>query len=185
VQYESHSLLRHLQRGWNFLRAELNEMVEALPAQQRVADDHWYRGTADAVCQNLDFIRQAAPSYIVVLAGDHVYKMDYSVMLRDHVEHGAGCTVGCIDVPRSEAFAFGVMAVDASRRITEFVEKPVDPPTKPGTDDRSLASTSMRCWRPTWPTPRRGMTSAGTSSRAPWPRAAPWRIRLRSRASST
>jgi len=140
VQYESHSLLRHLQRGWNFLRAELNEMVEALPAQQRVADDHWYRGTADAVCQNLDFIRQASPAYIVVLAGDHVYKMDYSVMLRDHVEHGAGCTVGCIDVPRSEAFAFGVMAIDASRRITEFVEKPVQPPCMPGTDDRSLAS---------------------------------------------
>jgi glucose-1-phosphate adenylyltransferase len=139
-QYESHSLLRHLQRGWGFLRSELNEMVEALPAQQRNADENWYRGTADAVVQNLDFIHQAAPSYIVVLAGDHVYKMDYSVMLRDHVEHRAGCTVGCIEVPRSEACAFGVMAVDASRRITAFIEKPAEPPCMPGCDDRSLAS---------------------------------------------
>jgi glucose-1-phosphate adenylyltransferase len=140
VQYESHSLLRHLQRGWNFLRAELNEMVEALPAQQRVNEKNWYRGTADAVLQNLDFIHQAAPSYIVVLAGDHVYKMDYSVMLRDHVEQGAACTIGCIEVPRSEACSLGVMAVDPSRRITAFVEKPAEPPCLPGRSDRSLGS---------------------------------------------
>ena len=140
MQYESHSLLRHLQRAWSFLRAELNEMVDLLPAQQRIGDEHWYRGTADAVFQNLDFVRYAAPSYIVVLAGDHIYKMDYSVMLRDHVEHGHGCTVGCIEVPRAQACAFGVMAVDASRRITSFVEKPFDPPRTPDHDDRSLAS---------------------------------------------
>jgi len=140
TQYKSHSLLRHLQRGWSFLRAELNEMVDLLPAQQRVGEEHWYRGTADAVFQNLDIIRGSHPEYIVVLAGDHVYKMDYSIMLTDHVESGAGCTVGCIEVPRQEASAFGVMAVDESRRIHSFVEKPADPPPMPGRDDVALAS---------------------------------------------
>jgi len=140
TQYKSHSLLRHLQRGWSFLRAELNEMVDLLPAQQRVGEEHWYRGTADAVFQNLDIIRSSHPEYIVVLAGDHVYKMDYSIMLTDHVESGAGCTVGCIEVPRQEASAFGVMAVDDSRRINSFVEKPADPPPMPGRDDVALAS---------------------------------------------
>jgi len=140
TQYKSHSLLRHLQRGWSFLRAELNEMVDLLPAQQRVGEEHWYRGTADAVFQNLDIIRGSHPEYIVVLAGDHVYKMDYSIMLTDHVESGAGCTVGCIEVPRQEASAFGVMAVDESRRINSFVEKPADPPPMPGSDDVALAS---------------------------------------------
>jgi glucose-1-phosphate adenylyltransferase len=140
TQYKSHSLLRHLQRGWSFLRAELNEVVDLLPAQQRVGEDYWYRGTADAVYQNLDIISSSNPEYIVVLAGDHIYKMDYSIMLRDHVDGGAGCTVGCIEVPREEASAFGVMAVDASRRITAFVEKPADPPPMPERPDASLAS---------------------------------------------
>jgi glucose-1-phosphate adenylyltransferase len=140
TQYESHSLLRHLQRGWSFLRAELNEMVDLMPAQQRIGEEHWYRGTADAVHQNLDIVRDAAPEYIVILAGDHVYKMDYSIMLRDHVEQGAGCTVGCIEVPRKEACAFGVMAIDASRRITAFAEKPADPAPMPGREDVSLVS---------------------------------------------
>jgi glucose-1-phosphate adenylyltransferase len=140
TQYKSHSLLRHLQRGWSFLRAELNETVDLLPAQQRVDEEHWYRGTADAVFQNLDIIQDSRPEYIVVLAGDHVYKMDYSLMLQDHVESGAACTVGCIEVPRMEATAFGVMAVDAQRRITAFVEKPADPPPMPGRDDVALAS---------------------------------------------
>ena len=94
TQYKSHSLLRHLQRGWSFLRAELNEMVDLLPAQQRLDDEHWYRGTADAIYQNLDIIQSSSPEYIVVLAGDHVYKMDYSLMLQDHVRSGADCTVG-------------------------------------------------------------------------------------------
>lgn len=140
TQYKSHSLLRHMQRGWSFLRAELNEMVDLLPAQQRAGDEHWYRGTADAIFQNLDIIRSSKPEYIVILAGDHVYKMDYSIMLKDHVIHDAGCTVGCIEVPREDASAFGVMAVDAQRQITAFVEKPADPPPMPGNDTMSLAS---------------------------------------------
>jgi glucose-1-phosphate adenylyltransferase len=140
TQYKSHSLLRHIQRGWSFLRSELNETVDLLPAQQRLDEEHWYRGTADAVFQNLDIIQSSKPEYIVVLAGDHVYKMDYSLMLEDHVLGGAGCTVGCIEVPRAEASAFGVMAVDAARKITSFVEKPADPPTMPGKAGVSLAS---------------------------------------------
>jgi glucose-1-phosphate adenylyltransferase len=140
TQYKSHSLLRHLQRGWSFLRAELNEMVDLLPAQQRVDEEHWYRGTADAIYQNMDIIQSSRPEYVVVLAGDHVYKMDYSLMLKDHVDSGAGCTVGCIEVSRAEASAFGVMAVDAQRRITDFVEKPADPPAMPGQPDMALAS---------------------------------------------
>lgn len=140
TQYKSHSLLRHLQRGWSFMRSELNESVDFLPAQQRV-EEQWYRGTADAVYQNLDIIRaDNPPEFIVVLAGDHVYKMDYSIMLADHVEHGLGVTVGCLEVPRHEASAFGVMAIDDSRRITAFVEKPADPPAMPGRPDRALAS---------------------------------------------
>ena len=140
TQYKSHSLLRHLQRGWSFLRAELNEVVDLLPAQQRLDEEHWYRGTADAIYQNLDIIQSSHPEYIVILAGDHVYKMDYSLMLKDHVDSGARCTVGCIEVPRRDATAFGVMAIDRSRRITDFVEKPADPPPMPGRDDMSLAS---------------------------------------------
>ncbi|MBU1360577.1 MAG: glucose-1-phosphate adenylyltransferase [Gammaproteobacteria bacterium] len=142
TQYKSHSLMRHLQRGWSFLRAELNEMVDVLPAQQRVGDEHWYRGTADAVYQNLDIIqtRSTPHDYVVVLAGDHVYKMDYSLMVKDHAERGLGCTVGCIEVPRMEATAFGVMAVDSERNITAFLEKPADPPAMPGKSDVALAS---------------------------------------------
>ncbi len=140
TQYKSHSLLRHLQRGWNNLRGEMNEFIDLLPAQQRVGEQHWYRGTADAIYQNLDILRSYAPEYVLVLAGDHIYKMDYSQMLLDHVESGAGCTVGCIEVPRADASAFGVMATDESRWIRAFVEKPADPPTMPGNDQASLAS---------------------------------------------
>jgi glucose-1-phosphate adenylyltransferase len=140
TQYKSHSLLRHLQRGWSFLRAEMNEMVDLLPAQQRVDEEHWYRGTADAIWQNLDIIQSSRPEYVVILAGDHIYKMDYSLMLKDHVDRGAGCTVGCIEVPRHEATAFGVMAVNDDWDITSFVEKPADPPLMPGSTDLSLAS---------------------------------------------
>ena len=140
TQYKSHSLLRHLQRGWSFLRAELNEMVDLLPAQQRMGEEHWYRGTADAIYQNLDIIQSSKPEYVVVLAGDHVYKMDYSLMLSDHVNSGVGCTVGCIEVPRAEASAFGVMAIDDERKITAFIEKPAEPPTMPGSETVSLAS---------------------------------------------
>ncbi|MBP6899443.1 MAG: glucose-1-phosphate adenylyltransferase [Burkholderiaceae bacterium] len=140
TQYKSHSLLRHLQRGWAFLRGEMNEFVDLLPAQQRLDEEHWYRGTADAVYQNQDILAAYRADYIVVLAGDHVYKMNYALMLADHVAQGRECTVGCIEVPRSEASAFGVMAIDEKRRIVDFVEKPADPPAMPGKPERSLAS---------------------------------------------
>jgi len=141
TQYKSHSLLRHLQRGWSFMRNELNEFVDLLPAQQRVDDESWYRGTADAIYQNLDIIRNSKPpEYIVVLAGDHIYKMDYSIMLADHVESGRGVTVGCIEVSREEAKGFGVMAINEQRHIVQFVEKPADPPAMPDNPDLALAS---------------------------------------------
>jgi glucose-1-phosphate adenylyltransferase len=140
TQYKSHSLLRHLQRGWAFLKSEMNEFVDLLPAQQRNDDESWYRGTADAVYQNHDILESYGADYIVVLAGDHIYKMNYALMLADHVAKGRACTVACIAVPRREASAFGVMAVDAHNMITDFIEKPVDPPAMPGHPDQSLAS---------------------------------------------
>ena len=140
TQYKSHSLLRHLQRGWAFLKSEMNEFVDLLPAQQRNGDESWYRGTADAVYQNHDILESYGADYIVVLAGDHIYKMNYALMLADHVAKGRACTVACIAVPRSEASAFGVMAVDEHSNITEFIEKPADPPAMPGHPDQSLAS---------------------------------------------
>ena len=140
TQYKSHSLLRHLQRGWAFLKSEMNEFVDLLPAQQRVDEESWYRGTADAVYQNQDILAAYGADYIVVLAGDHIYKMNYALMLADHVAQGHDCTVGCIEVPRDEAHAFGVMAIDERRRIVEFVEKPPNPPAMPGKPDKSLAS---------------------------------------------
>lgn len=140
TQYKAHSLIRHLQRGWSFFRAERNESLDILPASQRVNERNWYLGTADAVTQNIDIIEGYAPKYILILAGDHIYKQDYSLLLKQHVETGADVTVGCIEVPRSEASAFGVMAVDESDRILEFVEKPADPPSMPGDETQSLAS---------------------------------------------
>ena len=140
TQYKSHSLLRHLQRGWNFLRGEANEFIDLLPAQQRVNEAFWYRGTADAIFQNIDLLRSYGPEYILILAGDHIYKQDYSLMLLDHVESGSMCTVGCIEVPREEATALGVMDIDESRRVTRFLEKPKDPPGMPGKPDRALGS---------------------------------------------
>ncbi len=140
TQYKSHSLLRHLQRGWAFLKSEMNEFVDLLPAQQQMDDERWYRGTADAVAQNQDIIDGYRPEYIVVLAGDHIYKMNYALMLADHVAMGKPVTVGCFAVPRAEASGFGVMAVDESRRVIDFVEKPADPPPMPGRPDEALAS---------------------------------------------
>jgi glucose-1-phosphate adenylyltransferase len=140
TQYKSHSLIRHLQRGWAFMKSEMNEFVDLLPAQQRVDEESWYRGTADAVSQNQDILDGYRAEHVLVLAGDHIYKMNYALMLADHVAKGRECTVGCIDVARSEASAFGVMAVDENWLITDFVEKPADPPAKPGSDDVSLAS---------------------------------------------
>ena len=140
TQYKSHSLMRHLQRGWAFLKSEINEFVDLLPAQQRVDEESWYRGTADAVWQNHDILRGYGADYVIVLAGDHIYKMNYAVMLADHVAKGRACTVGCIAVPRAEASAFGVMAVDENHLITEFAEKPADPAPMPGNPEMSLAS---------------------------------------------
>jgi glucose-1-phosphate adenylyltransferase len=140
TQYKSHSLLRHLQRGWSFLRGEMDEFVDLLPAQQRLNEENWYRGTADAVWQNLDIFHSLRPSHVIILAGDHIYKMDYGKMLWQHVTRGADCTVACFEVPRKEASAFGVIHVDPSGRIVRFVEKPADPPSVPGNPDVSLAS---------------------------------------------
>lgn len=140
TQYKSHSLLRHLQRGWSFLRNEFNEFIDLLPAQQRIDEDSWYLGTADAVFQNLDILRAHNPEYILILAGDHIYKMDYAELIADHVAQGKKCTVACIEVPIAEASAFGVMAIDDQRRIVEFVEKPANPPAMPGKPEVSLAS---------------------------------------------
>ena len=149
TQYKAHSLIRHCQRGWNFFRPERNEYLDILPASQRVSETQWYLGTADAVRQNVDIVDSYDVDYVVVLAGDHVYKMDYEVMLREHVETGADVTVGCLTVPRAEATAFGVMATDASGRITEFLEKPADPPGTP--DDPEVALASMGIYVFAWP----------------------------------
>lgn len=140
TQYQAHSLIRHLQRGWNFLRTERNESFDVLPASQRVSETQWYEGTADAVYQNMDIIDDYGPRYIVLLAGDHIYKMDYEIMLRQHVDTGADVTVGCLEVPRMEATGFGVMHVDGRDRIIDFVEKPKNPPGIPDKPDTALAS---------------------------------------------
>jgi glucose-1-phosphate adenylyltransferase len=140
TQYKAHSLIRHLQRGWNFFRPERNESFDILPASQRVSEEKWYLGTADAVFQNIDIIESYEPRYMVLLAGDHIYKMDYEAMLQQHVEQGADVTVGCLEVPRADATGFGVMHVDANDRIISFLEKPADPPPMPGKPDKALAS---------------------------------------------
>jgi glucose-1-phosphate adenylyltransferase len=140
TQYKAHSLIRHLTRGWSFLRSERNESFDILPASQRVSEDAWYRGTADAVYQNIDIVEAYAPKYIVVLAGDHIYKMDYEIMLQQHVDSGADVTLGCLEVPRMEATGFGVMHVDTQDTIVAFIEKPADPPGIPDRPDLALAS---------------------------------------------
>jgi glucose-1-phosphate adenylyltransferase len=147
TQYKAHSLIRHLQRGWNFFRTERNESFDVLPASQRVSESQWYLNTADAVFQNLDIIESYDPEYIVVLAGDHVYKMDYELMLAQHANSGADVTVGCIEVPRMEATGFGVMAVDTEDRIISFIEKPNDPPGMPDRPDYALASMGIYAFR--------------------------------------
>ncbi|OOY20729.1 glucose-1-phosphate adenylyltransferase [Thioclava sp. DLFJ5-1] len=140
TQYKAHSLIRHIQRGWDFFRAERNEYLDILPASQRVADSRWYAGTADAVAQNIDIIEDYGVKYVIILAGDHIYKMDYEVMLRQHVDTKADVTIGCLTVPRMEATAFGVMAIDKTGQITDFLEKPADPPGMPGDPEHALAS---------------------------------------------
>ncbi|CAA6827640.1 MAG: Glucose-1-phosphate adenylyltransferase (EC [uncultured Thiotrichaceae bacterium] len=140
TQYKSHSLLRHLQRGWSFMRDEIGEFVELLPAQQRTDEKAWYKGTADALYQNLDIMRRHGAEYVVVLGGDHIYTMDYTKMLIQHVQSGADFTVGCVEVPREEATGFGVMSVADDMRIIDFTEKPKDPPSIPGKPESALAS---------------------------------------------
>src|SRR5262245_60281821 len=140
TQYRAHSLIRHLQRGWNFFRPERNESFDLLPASQCTSEAQWYAGTADAVFQNIDIIASYGPQYVAILAGDHIYKVNYELMLRQHIERGADVTVGCVEVPRSQASCFGVMAVDGADRITSFLEKPRNPPGMPDKPDRALAS---------------------------------------------
>ncbi len=140
TQYKAHSLIRHLQSGWNFLRSERNESFDILPASQRISEFQWYEGTADAVYQNIDIIESHAPEYMVILAGDHIYKMDYELILQQHCETGADVTIACLEVPRMEAVGFGVMAVDEHDNVTAFVEKPADPPAIPGNPEIALAS---------------------------------------------
>ncbi|MEZ5931908.1 MAG: glucose-1-phosphate adenylyltransferase [Alphaproteobacteria bacterium] len=140
TQYKAHSLIRHLQRGWNFFRPERNEGFDILPASQRVSETQWYEGTADAVYQNIDIIDSYGPEYMIILAGDHIYKMDYELMLEQHVDAGADVTVGCLEVPRMDATGFGVMHIDESDRIVDFLEKPADPPGMPDKPDKALAS---------------------------------------------
>ena len=139
TQYKAHSLIQHLQRGWNFLDAALQEFVDVLPAQQRLREG-WYAGTADALYQNLDILRMQSPRFVLVLAGDHVYKMDYGVMLAEHVERGADVSIPCLAVPLESASAFGVMRMDEDGRVREFVEKPAEPRHAPGDPSRALVS---------------------------------------------
>lgn len=149
TQYKAHSLIRHIQRGWNFLRADAHEFLDIMPASQRMDEESWYRGTADAVAQNIDIIDSYDVDFIIILAGDHIYKMDYEIMIREHCESDADVTVGCLTVPREEASAFGVMATDPSGRITSFLEKPKDPPGTP--EDPNLALASMGIYVFSWP----------------------------------
>lgn len=140
TQYKSHSLMRHIQRGWGFLRGEFNEYVDLLPASQQRDTEDWYKGTADAVFQNLDILRGSQAEYVVILAGDHIYKMDYGQMLACHVKNNADMTVACINVPLEEEKGFGVMAVDDEDKIIEFAEKPANPKHMPGDNTQALAS---------------------------------------------
>jgi len=139
TQYKAHSLIRLVQHGWSFLPANLNEFIDVMPAQQRL-DENWYLGTADAVFQNLDILRPNHPDYVLILCGDHVYKMDYGRLLADHVAKAADLTIACIEVPLAEARAFGVMGVNDAGRIVDFQEKPGQPTPIPGRPDRALAS---------------------------------------------
>ncbi|ABC23046.1 glucose-1-phosphate adenylyltransferase [Rhodospirillum rubrum] len=140
TQYRAHTLIHHIQRGWGFLRAEIGEFVELWPAQQQTDKESWYLGTADAVHQNLDLIRMHDPRFVLILAGDHIYKQDYSKLLAHHIARGSDCTVACVDVPREEATGYGCVEVDNDDNIVHFLEKPANPPGIPGRPDRAFAS---------------------------------------------
>ena len=139
TQYKAHSLIQHMQRGWGFLRGEFNEFIDLMPAQQRI-EAEWYKGTADAVFQNMDILRHYAPEFVLILAGDHIYKMDYGEMLAAHAASAADLTIACLDVPIEDAQAFGVMSVDEYQRIVDFNEKPEHPTPMPGDPSRAMAS---------------------------------------------
>ena len=171
TQYKAHSLIRHLQRGWNFLRPERNESFDILPASQRVSETQWYEGTADAVFQNIDIIDDYDPEFMVILAGDHIYKMDYELMLRQHVDSGADVTVGCLEVPRMEAIGFGVMHVDDRghhHRLRREARRPArhPRPARHGAGlDGHLRLPHQVPHRPAAPRRRRPRTPAATSAR--------------------
>ncbi|MCA2018175.1 glucose-1-phosphate adenylyltransferase [Vibrio tritonius] len=139
TQYKSHSLQKHLRDGWSIFNPELNEYITAVPPQMRKGGK-WYEGTADALFHNIWLLNRSEAKYVVVLSGDHIYRMDYAAMLEEHIAKKAGLTVACMDVPRAEACSFGVMATDESNRIVSFIEKPLDPPSIPNQPDRSLVS---------------------------------------------
>jgi glucose-1-phosphate adenylyltransferase len=147
TQYKAHSLIQHIQRGWGYLRGEFGEFVDIVPAQQQ-RGPHWYRGTADSLWQNLEMIREHRPLQVLVLAGDHIYKMDYGPMIGYHVEKEADITVGVVEVPRERAFEFGVMTVDESNRVVRFLEKPREPEPIPGRPDVALASMGIYVFHP-------------------------------------
>ena len=147
TQYKAHSLIQHIQRGWGYLRGEFGEFVEIIPAQQRRGEE-WYMGTADALWQNMDIIRAHRPLHVLVLAGDHIYKMDYGPMIGFHVEKEADITVGVVEVPVARAREFGVLGVDESNRVLNFMEKPRDPPPMPGRPDVALASMGIYVFNP-------------------------------------
>lgn len=146
TQYKAHSLIQHVQHGWGFMRGQFGEFVDLLPAQQRL-ETGWYAGTADAIYQNIDIIRTRNPEFVLILAGDHVYKMDYGTMLAAHAEAGADITVGCMEVPLDQAHAFGVMEIDQDQRIIEFAEKPENPAPMPGSENQALASMGIYIFR--------------------------------------
>ena len=139
TQYKAQSLIQHIQRGWGFLRGEFNEYVNIIPAQQRISEE-WYKGTADAVYQNIDILREGGADYILILAGDHIYKMDYGKMLATHARNNADMTIACINVTLEEAKGFGVLAVDDTDRVIEFAEKPTNPKHMPGDETKAFAS---------------------------------------------
>ena len=139
TQYKAHSLIQHVHRGWGYLRGEFSEFIQIVPAQQQMGE-HWYKGTADSVYQNLDLIREHSPEYVIILAGDHIYKMDYGPMIAFHTEHNADITVGVVQVPVAEASGFGVMTADENDRVIHFDEKPDQPQPMPGNPDLALAS---------------------------------------------
>jgi len=147
TQYKAHSLIRHLQRGWSFLDGRFDEFIDIVPAAQQISERSWYQGTADAVYQNLNIIRRTAPEFVLVVSGDHVYKMDYGRMLAEHVNQQADLSVACVEVPLAEASQFGIMDIDDNQRVVRFSEKPATPQSMPGRPDAALASMGIYLFR--------------------------------------